>query len=135
MEGIPWRNNSGDAEYQSQDSSTDAPVTIMMRTSLSIEVCSTCPSASRSVVATSDIFHPQGYEDGTDEDEAGQPDVMGNKVIIDIGGDSGLDQLGCQGPLEPCNEGAGGDEKQGEGNPSHKSAFLHLFDGMILHCK
>ena len=84
MEGIPWRKNSGDAEYQSQDSSMDAPVTIMMRTSLPIEVCSTCPSASRSVVATSDIFHPQGYEDGTDEDEAGQPDVMGNTVIIDI---------------------------------------------------
>lgn len=88
-----------------------------------------------SAVLIPDIFSSRGYEYGADEDEAGQPDRMRVTVIIDIGGDSRMDQLDCQGPTELRNEGARGDEKQGEKNLFHEIAFLHLFDGMIQHCE
>jgi hypothetical protein len=57
-----------------------------------------CPAASMLAVLFSDIFHTQGNEDSAEEDEAGQPDMMGDTVVIDIGGNSRLEQLRCQGP-------------------------------------
>jgi hypothetical protein len=85
-----------------------------------------CSAVSMFAVVFPDIFHTHGDEESAEEDEAGQPDVMGYAVVIDIGRDSRLDQLGSQGPPEPCNEGAGGCEKHEGKNPSHEIVFFRI---------
>ena len=55
MEGIPARKSSGHAVYQSQDSNTAAPATIVIRMSLLIEV-SFAPRQSQRVSFLSPIF-------------------------------------------------------------------------------
>jgi hypothetical protein len=83
-------------------------------------------------VPVPDIFGAQGDENGTDEDEPGQQDVLGDAVVIDIGGKPRMEQLGRQGPPEPRNEGASGDQERNGKNPSHEIAFLHISAGLFF---
>jgi hypothetical protein len=78
-----------------------------------------------------DIFDAQGDKNGTDEDESGQQDVMGDAVVIYIGGNPAMEQLGCQGPPEPCHESAYSCHERNKENPSHEIAFLRISAGFF----